>query len=240
MLTEQGRANVFRVIGRDDVQGIVAGNYLADHWADRKIAILHDGTTYGEGLADMTKKQLNKRGVTEAIYQAYTPGKNDYLAEIAELQAADIAVLYLGGLTSEPALMARAARDRGYAVQLVAGDAMSSGEFGVIAGPAADGTLFTFSPDPRRNAEAAPVVDRFRAKNFEPDGYTLFTYGAVQAWAQAIEKAGSLELQAVIAPLRNHQFDTVLGRIDFDDKGDVKVSSWIWYVWRGGKYVPLE
>ena len=71
LLTEQGRANVFRVIGRDDAQGIVAGNYLADHWGDKKIAILHDGTTYGKGLADETKKQLNKRGVTEAIYEAY-------------------------------------------------------------------------------------------------------------------------------------------------------------------------
>ena len=97
MLTEQGRANVFRVIGRDDAQGIVAGNYLADHWGDKKIAILHDNTTYGKGLADETKKQLNKRGVTEAIYEAYAPGKNDYSAEIAALQAAGIAVLYVGG-----------------------------------------------------------------------------------------------------------------------------------------------
>ena len=74
-LTEQGRANVFRVIGRDDAQGIVAGNYLADHWADKKIAILHDGTTYGKGLAEETKRQLNRRGVTEAIYEAMHPGK---------------------------------------------------------------------------------------------------------------------------------------------------------------------
>ncbi len=64
LLTEQGRANVFRVIGRDDVQGTVAGNYLGDHWGDKKIAILHDDTTYGKGLADVTKTQLNKRGVT--------------------------------------------------------------------------------------------------------------------------------------------------------------------------------
>ncbi len=62
---------MFRVIGRDDAQGGVAGNYLADHWGNKKIAILHDGTTYGKGLADETRKQLNKRGVTEAIYQAY-------------------------------------------------------------------------------------------------------------------------------------------------------------------------
>ena len=49
MLTELGRANVFRVQTRDDAVGIVAGNYLADHWADKKIAILHDDTTFGKG-----------------------------------------------------------------------------------------------------------------------------------------------------------------------------------------------
>jgi branched-chain amino acid transport system substrate-binding protein len=240
MLTEQGYANVFRTIGRDDAQGIVAGNYLADHWNDKKIAILHDNTTYGKGLADETKKQLNKRGVTEAIYEGYAPEKNDYSAEIAALKAADVAVLYLGGRHHAAALMARAARDRGYSLQLVSGDTMATEEFGLIAGPAAEGTLFTFSTDPRQNTEAVPVVERFRAQNFEPAGYTLLSYAAVQVWAQAVEKAGSLELQAVIASLRKHQFDTVLGRIDFDDKGDLTAQTWIWYVWKGGEYMPLK
>jgi branched-chain amino acid transport system substrate-binding protein len=59
-------------------------------------------------------------------------------------------------------------------------------------------------------------------------------------WAQAAEKAGSLELDAMIAALREHQFDTVLGRIGFDAKGDLTVQNLVWYVWRGGTYVPLE
>ena len=81
------------------------------------------------------------------------------------------------------------------------------------------------TPDPRGRAEAAPVVERFRASGFEPEGYTLYAYGAVQVWAQAAEKAGSLELEAMIASLRQHQFDTVLGPIDFDEKGDLTVQS---------------
>jgi branched-chain amino acid transport system substrate-binding protein len=136
--------------------------------------------------------------------------------------------------------MVREARDRGYSVQLISGDAMATEEFSLIAGPAAEGTLFTFGADPRRNAEAAPVVARFRAENFEPAGYTLMTYSAVQAWAQAVEKAGALKPQAVIASLLTHQFDTVQGRIRFDSKGDLTAQSWIWYVWRDGEYIPLE
>ena len=240
MFTEQGRANVFRVTGRDDAQGTVAGNYLADHWSNKKIAILHDNTTYGKGLAEETKKQLNKRGVTETIFKAYTPGKSDYSAEIAALQVEGVSVLYVGGRHRAAALMARAARDRRYALQLVSGDAMTTEEFGLIAGPAAEGTLFTFGPDARRNPEAAPVVKRFRAENFEPEGYTLNAYAAVQAWAQAVEKARSLKLQAVIASLHSHRFDTVLGRIGFDRKGDITAASWVWYVWKGATYVPLQ
>ena len=240
MLTELGRANVFRVMHRDDAAGVVIGNYLADHWPDQKIAIFHDNTTFGKGLADEVKKSLNSHGLTEAIYQTYVPGKVNYGAEIDELQAADVAVVFIGGYHTEIALMARAARDRGYPVQLVSSGVLATEEFGLIAGPAAEGTLYTDIPNPRSRAEAAPVVERFRASGYEPEGITLYAYGAVQVWAQAAEQAGSLELEAMIASLRQHQFDTVLGPIDFDDKGDLTVQNLVWWIWRGGTYVSLE
>jgi branched-chain amino acid transport system substrate-binding protein len=240
LLTDQGRPNVFRVIGRDDTQGRVAGDYLADHWRGRNIAIFHDGTTYGRGLAEETRRQLNKHGVTERMFAAYTPGKDDYSAEIARLQAANIAVLYIGGRHVEVALMARTLRERSYQVQIVSGDAMATEELGLIAGPAAEGIRFTFSTDPLRKPEARTVVERFRAQGFEPAGYTLLSYAAVQVWAQAVTNAGTLELKHVIAFLHEHQFDTVLGRIGFDAKGDITNEGWSWYVWKDGEYVPLD
>ncbi len=135
--------------------------------------------------------------------------------------------------------MARAARDHDYLVQLVASGVLASEEFGLIAGAAAEGAIFT-EMQTRARAEAAPVVARFREAGYEPEGITLYAYGAVQVWAQAAEKAGSLALPAMIASLRQHQFDTVLGPIDFDDKGDLTVQNPVWYVWRDGTYVPLE
>ena len=240
MLTELGRANVFRFLQRDDTVGTVIGNYMADHWADKKIAILHDNTTFGAGLAELTKGQLNRRGLSEAIYEVYVPGKADYGAEMAELQAADVTVAFIGGYHTEIALMARAARDRGYSVQLIAGLGLTTEDFGLIAGPAAEGTLFLDIADPRGRAEAAPVVERFRASGFEPQGYTLYAYATVQVWAKAAEKAGSLEPQAMIASLQKHQFNSVVGPIDFDDKGDLAVQNLVWYVWRDGTYMPLE
>jgi branched-chain amino acid transport system substrate-binding protein len=77
-LTEQGLPNVFRPNGRDDEQGRIAGDYLADHWSRKRIAIVHDGSVYGKGLAEETKKRLNERGVSETFFEAITPGMNDY------------------------------------------------------------------------------------------------------------------------------------------------------------------
>ena len=119
-------------------------------------------------------------------------------------------------------------------------EALTNDEFWMITGPAGAGTLVTFGPDPRANAAAARVVEQDRDRGFEPSGYTLHTYAAVQAWAQAVEKAGSLDLDAVIASLRSHAFETVLGEIGFDDKGDVTAPGYVWYVWNNGAYVPLE
>jgi branched-chain amino acid transport system substrate-binding protein len=240
MLTQLGHANVFRVINRDDVEGMMAATYLANRWPGEKIAILHDNTTFGNGVAEETKKQLNKLGLTEAIYQAYVPGQNNYGAVIDKLQAAGIAAVYIGGYHTEIALMARAARERGYSIQLLTGVTLASEDFGLIAGAAAEGVLFTDVADPRRRIGARPVVERFRASGFEPEGYTLYAYDAVQVWAEAAEKAGSFELPAMIASLRQHQFDTVLGPIAFDARGDLTVQNPVWYVWRGGKYMPLE
>ncbi len=239
-LTDEGGANVFRVCGRDDQQGVVAGDYLADHFGDKKIAILHDRTAYGEGLAEETRKQLNRRGVTEAVYAAYTPGEADYSPLVSKLRAAGIDVVYVGGYSTEAALIVRQAHDLGYRVQLVSGDAVVTEDFWLIAGAAGEGTLMTFFPDPRNNAEASTVVERFRSQNFEPEGYTLYAYGAVQTWAQAASKAGSLELEAMIAALRSNVFETVLGELRFDDKGDVTTPGFVWYVWKNGRYVPLD
>jgi branched-chain amino acid transport system substrate-binding protein len=239
-LTDEGGANVFRVAGRDDRQGIVAGDYLADAWADKKIAILHDNSTYGKGLADETLKQLNRRGVKEAMYEAFVPGEKDYSPLVSKMQAAGIDVFYVGGYSSEAGLIVRQARNQGFVAQLVSGDALTTEEFWMITGPAGEGALATFAPDPRRNAQAIPIVERFRAQGFEPAGYTLHTYAAVQVWAHAVEKAGSLALDAVIASLRRHEFDTVLGKIGFDEKGDITAPSFVWYVWQNGEYVQKE
>ncbi len=239
-LTEQGFENVFRTCGRDDQQGEIAGAFLAKTFKGKNIAVIHDKTAYGKGLADETKKNLNSNGVKEALYEAYTAGEKDYSALVSKLKQAKIDVLYVGGYHTEAGLIVRQMPDQGMSTKLVSGDALVTDEYWVITGDAGEGTLMTFSPDPRKNPAAAPVVAAFRAKGIEPEGYVLYTYAAIQAWAQAAEKAGSTDSDKVIKALNTGKFNTVLGTIGFDAKGDVTAPGYVVYEWKGGKYDYLN
>jgi branched-chain amino acid transport system substrate-binding protein len=238
-LTEEGRQNVFRLTGRDDHQGAFAGDFLAARWKGDEIAILHDGSTYGEGLASEARKQLRLRGVEEAIYDLYRPNEQDYEALAARLKTAGIAALYIGGYGHDAARILRAVRARGSDLQLVSGDALGSDEFWTIAGRAGTGAVFS-SRDTRATApEAADVLAGFRARGLSPRRGGLPAYAAVQAWAQAVERAGTVELKAVATMLRRGRFDTVLGPVAFDDKGDLADGAWQWQIWLGGSYEPI-
>jgi branched-chain amino acid transport system substrate-binding protein len=235
-LTEQGKKNVFRTCGRDDQQGFVAANYMADNFAKKKIAIVHDKQAYSKGLADETKKQLNARGIQEVMYETITPGEKDYSALVSKLKQAGVEILYYGGYHTEAGLIVRQMREQGISTTLISGDALVTQEYWGITGPLGQGTLMTFSPDPRKNPVAAPVVQVFRDKGIDPEGYTLYTYGAIQAWADAVEAADSTDTNKVIQQLRTNNFDTVLGNISFDEKGDVKAPGYVFYVWKDGQY----
>jgi branched-chain amino acid transport system substrate-binding protein len=225
VITDQDFDQTFRMVARDTLQGEMAAAYLAEHRADQRIAILHDGEGYGQGLAEATKAELNRRGVVEAIYARVTPGQADYSATLAHLEAAGIDVLFYGGYQPEAALLIRQARDRGYDVELVGSDALVTEYFWHVAGPAAVGVRFVSMADPRTSEAAAPIVEKFRSEGYEPEGFTLYSYAAVEVWAQAVEKAGTFETRAVAEALRAHRFDTVLGRIGFDERATSTATS---------------
>ncbi len=236
---ERAGPNVFRVCGRDDQQGSVAGKYLATQFKDKKVAIVHDKSAYGKGLADETKKAMNAAGKQEALYEAYTAGEKDYTALVTKLKQAGTDILYVGGYHTEAGLMARQMRDQGMTTTLVSGDALVTQEYWQITGKAGEGTLMTFSPDPRKSPAAKGVVERFRAAKIEPEGYVLYTYAAIQAWKQAAEKANAVDMKKVVEQLNNLEFDTVLGKFKFDKKGDPTLPPYMFYEWKDGQYAQL-
>jgi len=232
----KGWYNVFRTCGRDDAQGIVAGRFLADKYAGKKVAILHDKTAYGKGIADETKKNMNAAGLQEVMYEAYSAGEKDYSALVSKMKQAGIDAFYLGGYHTEGGLIIRQAREQGLQAQMVSEDALVTAEFWTIAGPAGEGTLMTFQPDPRKLESAKDAVEKFKAAGYDPEGYTLYTYAALQVWKAAAEAAGSTDTKAVADAIRGKTFDTVIGKLSYDDKGDVKDPEYVWYVWTNGTY----
>ena len=237
---ERAGPNVFRVCGRDDQQGGVAGAYLASKFKGKKVAIVHDNSAYGKGLADETRKAFGAAGGKEVLYEAYTKGEKDYTALVTKLKAAGTDVLYVGGYHSEAGQIMRQMKDQGMATVLMSGDALVTQEYWQITGKAGEGTLMTFSPDPRQNAANKTLVEKFRAAKIEPEGYVLYTYAAIQTWKQAIEKAGANDTKKVIEAMNSTEFDTVLGKFKFDKKGDPTLPPYVFYEWKDGKYAQLN
>lgn len=236
---KKGWKNVFRTCGRDDAQGLVAGKFLATQYKGKKVAIIHDKSSYGKGLADETKKAMNAAGLQEALYEAITQGDKDFSALISKMKAANVDAMYLGGYHTEAGLLVRQAREQGLGALLVSGDALVTDEFWKITGAAGQGTLMTFAPDPRKLKSAEAVVKKFKAANYDPEGYTLYTYAAIQAWASAVEKAKSIDTAKVATALRAGATDTVLGKLAWDAKGDVKDAAYVWYIFKEGKYAEM-
>jgi branched-chain amino acid transport system substrate-binding protein len=233
---KKGWKNVFRVTGRDDTQGGLAGALIAKRYADGKIALIHDKSAYGKGLADEARKAMARAGVKEALYDSVTAGEKDFSALISRLKRDGIDVVYYGGYHTEAAQIVRQAHDQGLKAQFIGADALTTTELWSIAGNTAEGLLFTFIADPRNSPGAADTITRFRAAGYEPEGYTLTAYAAVEALAGAAKLAGAVGFDPLQAALRKGTFDTVLGPIAFDGKGDMKDPRFVFYRWTAGKY----
>ena len=235
--TESGQWNTHRVCGRDDAQGIVAGNFIAKKYAGKKVAIIDDKSPYGKGLADETRKALNAAGMTEAMNEAYTAGEKDYTALVSKMKDAGIDVVYVGGYHTEGGLILRQMREQGMNAQMVSGDAFNTEEFWTIAGPAGEGMIFTFAPEPRNFPEAQEVVAKFKAGGYDPEGYTLYAYAAIQAWAQGAAATSGTDGKKIAEWLRaGNPTKTVLGEITMNEKGDIKNAKYVWYKFSNGKY----
>jgi branched-chain amino acid transport system substrate-binding protein len=230
---------IFRVCGRDDQQGGIAGAYIAKNFKDKNVAILQDESAYGKGLAEETKKAMNAGGKKEVLFEAITPGEKDYTAVVSKLKQANADVVFLGGYHKEGGLIVRQMRAQGMKAILMGGDALVTKEYWEITGEDGEGTLMTFSPDPRKLPGAAALVKRFRDQKIEPEGYVLYTYAALQVWKQAAEKAKSFETDKVIAAMNGTEFDTVIGKFTFDKKGDPNLPPYAIYHWSKGNYEQM-
>ncbi|MDP9195569.1 MAG: ABC transporter substrate-binding protein [Pseudomonadota bacterium] len=187
----------FYLSGQNSLQGKIAGDWIAATYANKRLAIIHDRSPAGKSLADGARKALRDHKLRERIQETYTPDSADYPALVARLKQSRIDVLYVGGTAADAGLIAKQARGQGVNAIVVGGSVLAENTYAEAAGPAAEGTIATAAADMRTAEEAATVVQAFRAAGFEPEGYTLQAYAAVQAQAEAARKAGGIPAPAV-------------------------------------------
>ena len=238
--TERGLPDVFRTCGRDDQQSGIAAQAIIERKLGTKIAVIDDKSTYGKGLADGVRAALKAKGLPEIVDDTVTQGDKDFSTLISKLKAANVDMIFYGGYFAEAGLLVRQAHEQGLTAHFMGGDGIAASEFASIAGPASNGVYMTFYPDPRNNPGAAAIVKSFRDNHYEPEGYTLYTYAALTAYADAVKRAGSTDGAKVSAELHKGTYDTVLGKISFDKKGDPNAEPFTVYVWKDGKYLPLK
>lgn len=242
-VTERGLGAMFRMCGRDDQQGVVAGDYIVDTLKAKKVAVIHDKDTYGQGLADATKAQLEKRGVTPVLYEGLTRGEKDFNALVTKIRAAGTEVVYFGGCHPEAGPLVRQMREQGLDAKFLSGDCVVTDEMVTTAGGPqyTKGVLMTFGADPRLIPDGKAVIDKFRASGYEPEGYTLYAYASVQALAAAFNATGGTDGAKASEWLKANPVDTVMGKKAFDAKGDLKVSDYVMYEWDdAGKYHQMQ
>jgi branched-chain amino acid transport system substrate-binding protein len=239
-VTDRGYKGVFRVCGRDDQQGGIAGRFAADVLKVKRVAILHDKTTYGQGLADEFKKAIETRGIRPVYYAGVPQQELDFRAIITAIRETKPDLWYFGGIYDQGGLLLTQARQAGLTAPLMSGDGLIDQELIKTAGKAAEGTYLTFGPDPTRAQSAKAFLDTYHAK-YGPHGpYAIYGYDAMDIFLQAVEKTGSTDFNKLTACLHTHEFQTAMGPLRFDKKGDITSSYYVMWVVKNGKFVLYE
>jgi len=239
--TDEGGWNVIRLVPRDDAQADAAAAMVLDRFAGQKVAILADQTPAFSALAGRFAAALQQKGVAPALQQTFKAGTKDFAPLAQQVVQSGAGVIYLSGSYVEGGLIAQALRAAGSQAQIVSPDSLVTDDYGNQAKDAANGTLSSFTYDARKLASAQGVVQRFRDQDLNAEGFTLYAYAAVQALAAAAEATGTLDSTRLAEWLRGgNRFDTVVGPVSFDARGDLAAPAIAWFKWIDGRYVEVD
>jgi len=232
--TEQGCWNVFRVCGRDDQQGKAAADFVLGTLKKTKVAVLHDKTTYGQGIADEFKKNLGDKAQV-VYYGSIIQGDRDFKSVLTSIKSSSPEVIYFGGIYPEGGLLIKQARELGLNSDFISGDGCIDPKFVEIGGKSAEGAYLTFSPDPQNIETARTFLETYH-KKYGPHGpYSIYAYDATNVLLKAINDTGSTEGKAIANAIHKGMYGGALGEVQFDAKGDNKIAHYvIWQVKDGG------
>lgn len=241
-LTEHGWNDVFRTIGRMDAQGVLAANFMKDVLHVQRAAVINDGTTYSQGLAQSTIAALKNQGVEVVYDEAITPGQPEYRNNVKAAAALKPDVLYFTGYYTEAIVLAENRRELASTIKYFMGNGAADPSLIDKGGPATEGMIVTTSPLPQMLA--TPEAHRFvkayhTAYGHAPGPYSVYEYDAVGVTATAIERAKSAKPEDIAAALHKlGNYNGATGQIAFDQNGDRAKTAFMAVTIRGGKFEP--
>jgi len=230
------------MIGRDDIQGKLAAQRIAEKHAGQRVGVLSFPGAYAEGLSKTAVAALAERGITPVAQVVAKASEPSYADKINELVSHEVEVLYVTGGALDLGVFLRQVRQLEAGFAVVGCDTMVSDVFSNTAGDAANDVPFTFPPEAMQLTSAAPAVETIKAMGYDPAGYTLLAYAATQVWIEGVTRAQSFDADKVAAAIRREPIQTILGEISFDSKGDIVTAypPFAWCAWKDGKRVPSD
>ncbi|MGO4158822.1 branched-chain amino acid ABC transporter substrate-binding protein [Cupriavidus sp. YAF13] len=232
-LTEnKKRKFIFRTIGRDDQQGPAAAQYIITKVKPKKVAILHDKQSYGQGIASSVKKDLEAAKIPVAVFEGVNAGDSDYSAVITKLKSQGVDFVYFGGYHPEMGLLLRQAREQGVKATFMGPEGVGNKDVTAIAGASSEGMLVTLPADFSADPSNAALVKAFADKKRDANGpFQMPAYAAVQIIGDAIAGAKSTDPTKVAAYMHKNAFQTPIGKVEYDAQGDLKSFRFVVFTW---------
>lgn len=238
-LTQQGYKTVFRVCGTDDQQGSVAADFVLRTLKPQRIAIIHDKTTYGQGLADYFKKAVESK-VQVVYYDGIQTKDPDYKAVLTSIKEKKPDLYFFGGVYPEAGRLVRQAKEVGMNIPMITGDGVYDPTFIGIAGKAAEGTYVTFGKDPSGLPTARTFNETYTAKYGAPGPYSIYAYDAANIILRAIQQTGATDGLKLAEYISQNTFQGAFGSISFDKNGDVAKAPYVVWQVKDGKFVEVR
>ncbi len=229
---------IFRLAGRDDRQGSFAGDYFARTFAQGPLAVVSDGSRFGEDLDRDALAALKQAGRSDVLTAAIKGGQKDYAGLVAKLGTARTRAVFFTGFPIEGGLLLTQMRAAGLDTVFLGSDALANAQLAETAGADAEGARALLAHDAALAVSEAMVRQRFGLER--PAAPVVSAYAALEAWSAAAAQAHSLAGPAVAAALQQGAFDTVEGQLSFDEKGDARLPSYDVVEWKDGAWRPLK
>ena len=229
-ITDRGYPNINRVCGRDDVQGPVGAEFAAQTLKVKSVYVIHDKTTYGQGVAEAFKADLEKKGVKVVAFEG-TEEKSNFDPIITPIKAKNPDLVYFGGIYDQGGPFFKQAREKGVKAKFLGPDGLDSSDLVKIGGKTLVGLYYTTAAAPSTSPQAKKFGDDFKKKfGKNPEPYASESYVATAIALKAIESTvagGKAPTRATVAAaIRKVKYAGMTGTIEFDDKGDPKKASY--------------